>query len=275
MRVLVPDSLVWRPNPGQTLLINRPCSSDITSACVGAVVSCPFNHFAACKMILSSWKCPYCQQMATIMDANVTEIDGEFDNGGKDGYMKFTTVCVTCPNDECKEYSIRSQLQKSKASSGSPFHIWEDPMMTWNLRPQSTARPFPAYIPAVILADYTEACLIRDLSPKASATLARRCLQGMVRDFWGVKGKTLFEEISAIAGKVDADIYGAIDAVRKIGNIGAHMEKDINLVIDVEPEEAQMLIQLIEVLLDEWYVARKNRSDHLAGIVALAAAKKP
>jgi hypothetical protein len=97
----------------------------------------------------------------------------------------------------------------------------------------------------------------------------------MIRDFWGVKEKTLFDEINAINGKVDPAIWQAIDAVRKIGNIGAHMEKDINLVIDVEPEEAQMLIQLIEVLIEEWYIARKQRADHLAGIVALAAAKKP
>ncbi|MCP1830281.1 hypothetical protein ACVIHH_005106 [Bradyrhizobium sp. USDA 4518] len=33
----------------------------------------------------------------------------------------------------------------------------------------------------------------------------------------------------------------AIDAVRIVGNIGAHMEKDVNLIVDIEPGEAQML----------------------------------
>ena len=43
----------------------------------------------------------------------------------------------------------------------------------------------------------------------------------------------------------------AIDHARKIGNIGAHMEKDINLIIDIDPEEAQILIELVENLFDE------------------------
>jgi hypothetical protein len=96
----------------------------------------------------------------------------------------------------------------------------------------------------------------------------------MIRDFWGVKKPSLYEEINAIQDKLDPDIWAAIDAVRKIGNIGAHMEKDINLVIDVDPDEAQTLIRLIEVLFDEWYIAQKQRADHLASIVAMAEAKK-
>jgi hypothetical protein len=97
----------------------------------------------------------------------------------------------------------------------------------------------------------------------------------MIRDFWGVRKGTLAEEINGIKEKVDAEIWAAIDAVRKVGNIGAHMEKDINLVIDVDPEEAQTLIRLIEVLFEEWYIARKLRADHLASIVRMAEAKKP
>ena len=96
----------------------------------------------------------------------------------------------------------------------------------------------------------------------------------MIRDFWGVKERTLFDEINAIKDKVDSAIWNAIDAVRRIGNIGAHMEKDINLVIDVDPEEAQTLIRLIEVLFQEWYIARHQRAQHLASIVAIADAKK-
>jgi hypothetical protein len=222
-----------------------------------------------------SWKCPFCQQTATMSDANRSVGEMRFQDGNKDGLLMIKTITETCPNIKCQEYSIKASLQKANLSGGGAFSSWQaKPLMTWQLRPQSSARPFPAYIPAAILEDYAEACAIRDLSPKASATLSRRCMQGMIRNFWGVKEKNLFEEINAIAGKVDPAIFEAIDAVRKIGNIGAHMEKDINLVIDVEPDEAQMLIQLIEVLLEEWYIARQQRADHLAGIVALAAAKK-
>ena len=80
----------------------------------------------------------------------------------------------------------------------------------------------------------------------------------MIRDFHGVTGKpNLKQEIEAIKGKIDATIWEAVDNVRKIGNIGAHMEQDVNLVIDVEPKEAQLLIKLNEVLFKDWYISRE------------------
>src|SRR5262249_44337083 len=66
----------------------------------------------------------------------------------------------------------------------------------------------------------------------------------------------------------------AIDHVRSIGNIGAHMEKDVNLIVDIDPGEAQALIELIEMLLVEWYVARKLREDRLAKVAAIGKQKK-
>lgn len=66
----------------------------------------------------------------------------------------------------------------------------------------------------------------------------RRCLQGMIRDFWGISKRILFDEIQELKGKVTGSSWDAIDAIREIGNVGAHMEKDVNIVIDVEPEEA-------------------------------------
>src|SRR5699024_4958175 len=48
--------------------------------------------------------------------------------------------------------------------------------------PSSEAKQFPDYVPASILEDYQEAYDILRLSPKSSATLSRRCIQGMIRD---------------------------------------------------------------------------------------------
>lgn len=95
----------------------------------------------------------------------------------------------------------------------------------------------------------------------------------MIRDFWGVKADTLFNEIQAIEEKVDSDVWEAIDSTRKVGNIGAHMEKDINLIIDVSSEEADLLIEMIEMLLDDWYVARYDRQQKLQRIKEVAAEK--
>ena len=72
---------------------------------------------------------------------------------------------------------------------------------------------------------------------------------------------------------MDAKTWDAIDAVRKIGNIGAHMKKDINMIVDVEPEEARLLIELIETLFEDWYVARYEREQRMDKIKAAADAK--
>jgi hypothetical protein len=42
----------------------------------------------------------------------------------------------------------------------------------------------------------------------------------------------------------------------QLHRVGSDMDKDVNLIIDVDPEEAQQLIGLIETLLAEWYVRR-------------------
>lgn len=81
------------------------------------------------------------------------------------------------------------------------------------------------------------------------------------------------DEIEAIRDKTDALTWSAIDSVRKIGNIGAHMEKDINVIVDVGPNEAQLLIELIELLVKDWYVAKRDREERLKNIVAVSHAK--
>ena len=145
------------------------------------------------------------------------------------------------------------------------------------LFPASRARTYPDYIPAPIREDYEEACAIEQASPKAAATLARRALQGMIRDFWEVKGKpNLREEVEALKDipDISSETWEAVDVVRKMGNIGAHMERDINVIVDVEPNEAKALIELIEMLIEEWYVARHERQERLAQVKQIGDSKE-
>ncbi|MDH4219516.1 MAG: DUF4145 domain-containing protein [Candidatus Aminicenantes bacterium] len=115
---------------------------------------------------------------------------------------------------------------------------------------------------------------MKDISPKASATLSRRCLQGMIRDFWKVKEKNLYEEIEAIKNKVESQTLKAIDSVREVGNIGAHMQKDVNLIIEIEPNEAELLINLNEILMKDWYINRHEREETLKKIIEIGREKK-
>ena len=156
---------------------------------------------------------------------------------------------------------------------GATWSYTVQPIQEWQLRPKSSAKPFPTYIPQAVRDDYEEACLIVSDSPKASATLSRRCLQGIIRDFWKISKPRLIDEIKELEGKIDTTTWLAIDGVRSVGNVGAHMEKDINLIVDVDPEEAKTLIGLIEFLLKDWYVARHDREEHMQKVIDLARQK--
>ena len=124
-----------------------------------------------------------------------------------------------------------------------------------------------------LIQDYQESSRIVSLSPKASATLARRCLQGMIRDFWNISKGTLKLEIDALEDKIDPTTWDAIDSIRKIGNIGAHMEKDINLIVEVDTNEAKALLSLIELLFEEWYIAKHEREMKKKKVLEIALSK--
>ncbi|NMD38215.1 MAG: DUF4145 domain-containing protein [Christensenellaceae bacterium] len=140
--------------------------------------------------------------------------------------------------------------------------------------PDSKAKKFPDYVPEQIRNDYTEAFKILDLSPKASATLSRRCIQGMIHDEWEIKEENLYKEIDALKGKIDPQIFEAIHALRQLGNIGAHMEKDINLIVDIEPNEAEKLIKLVELLIKDWYIDPHNNEELFKEIVDINEVKQ-
>jgi hypothetical protein len=73
---------------------------------------------------------------------------------------------------------------------------------------------------------------------------------------------------------MEPELWDAIDGVRKIGNIGAHMEADINQIVEVDPDEAQLLLELVETMIEETYVRRAERQTRLAKVKALATEKE-
>ena len=176
------------------------------------------------------------------------------------------------PNSECREYTFSLSICEAIPTSGGGYAMGAV-QHVWQLVPSAQMQVLPDYVPEAIIADYKEACLIAALSPKASATLARRCLQGMIRDFWKVKPARLVDEIKAIEDHVDADAWRAIEAVRSVGNIGAHMEKDINVIVDVDPRRGQAPDWLIESLVAEWYVSRHERKSRFSKLAGLASEK--
>jgi len=218
----------------------------------------------------AKWTCPYCNRPCTVGENDVRSITGRNYISEEYGTYRAITTVIVCPNPECRQQTISLAIKEVDTDYNSDRKT----LYRWNLLPESAAKPFPDYIPVQIRMDYEEACLIKDKSPKASATLSRRCLQGIIRDFWEIKKGRLVDEINALQEKIDPITWDAINSVRHVGNIGAHMEKDVNLVIDVEPDEAGLLIWLIETLLTDWYIQRHERQQRMSGLVQLAEKKK-
>ncbi len=202
-------------------------------------------------------QCPFCNHhfTPTGYDENriyIANLHSDYTGKQKEGDL----IHIVCPNKECKRTILFVEFAYS---NGKEF-------FNKMIYPDKVIKQYPDYIPQQIREDYEEACKIADISPKASATLARRCLQGILRDFYQVIPGKLYNEIQAIKDKIDSNLFDTIDAVRQIGNIGAHMEKDANVIVDIEPEEAQQLIELIELLFDETYIRRHDREQRLLTI---------
>jgi len=229
-----------------------------------------------------NWVCPHCNRAQTVTNerhSSSTSSVGVSDVA--EGALALNRLSIGCSNPECKKLTLTITIGPD--IGGERYKV--DPeriLFRERLLPRGASKPQPDFIPVGLREDYHEACLIKELSPKASATLARRCLQGMIRDFAKISKATLYKEIEALKDLIDEDkaprgvtpeTVEAIDHVRSIGNIGAHMEKDIDVIVPIDPGEAQALIELIEMLFDEWYVARNTRQERLKRIAAIKAAK--
>src|ERR1019366_3058534 len=187
----------------------------------------------------NEWTCPFCDKASIVTDDNSYQGELWFNKDNAHGSQRILCLFVVCANPKCREFTLVVSMRAYRVR-GATTELG-DRSKVWQLIPASEAKAFPNCIPKPILDDYVEACAIRDLSSKASATLSRRCLQGMIRDFWGIRKDRLIDEIVALKGQVDPLTWDAIDAVRSVGNIGAHMEKDINVIVDVDPDEAAKL----------------------------------
>src|ERR1700751_4572137 len=144
------------------------------------------------------WTCPYCDRDTTITDPHeLFEYKLQMENSV--GYRRFVGSVIVCPNSKCKKFTLTLAMydhDRMNYTGGQVgFRDSHRLLQSWNLVPPSSAKVFPDYVPQPIRDDYVEACKIRDLSPKASATLSRRCLQGMIRDFWKISKARLVEEI--------------------------------------------------------------------------------
>lgn len=119
----------------------------------------------------------------------------------------------------------------------------------------TTRSSAPKEVPIDICKDFNEACLVESLSKKASAALARRCLQNMLHQ-QAIKKGNLSQEIDEAMKTLPSHLGGAIDAIRNIGNFAAHPIKSTQTgdIVDVEEGETEWILDVLEQLFDFYYV---------------------
>jgi hypothetical protein len=174
-------------------------------------------------------KCPHCQylfQSAPIPVDLLSDCDGSW-----------SVVADRCPG--CRRAIILLQ-QRAPASRAAGKQIL--------VYPRAPRPPAPKAVPAPIASDYNEACLVLADSPKASAALARRCLQQLLR------------------------------AAPALGHGGGALEWPPGAgaadLVDVTPADAERMLDALVSMFDIYYVqparleeqrrAVKARLDHAA-----------
>lgn len=131
-------------------------------------------------------------------------------------------------------------------------------------------QPAQPGVPREVAGDYEEARAILKLSPNAAAALARRSLQHLIRSHLGHRKKNLYQEIEAVLtdAALPTPIAEQLHAIREIGNLGAHplAEVQTGTIVQVEPEEAQWLVDVLYDLFDHYFVKPAAAAGRLAAM---------
>jgi hypothetical protein len=182
---------------------------------------------------------------------------------------------MICHNPECYGSTLVATLYQRDKSQVNDQYALGQVVHEWRLIPASRARPWPSCVPSFVQQDYIDACAIEATSPKASAAQSRRCLQALIRDYYRVSKSTLIAEINSIdETALGAGVKAAFHGLREIGNIGAHPQADPSTIVDVESGEATAMIDFLEVLIEETYIARQERDATVTRVATIAAKKK-
>ena len=198
-----------------------------------------------------------------------------FDIGHKIG------ACVCC---RCQRPSIYLHvvLKATGGPGGADGHAVAETYHEGRIYPPAGAPEVHPAVPSHLERDFRESWAIRELSPRTSAVLARRCAQGAVRDFCGITKDTLAQELRELERRHDAgtlsdlapyvtpELLEAIRAVRRVGDVGALMAKSGDAIVPATWEEAEALLLLARTLFAEWYQARGEREARLADVLEAA-----
>ena len=220
-------------------------------------------------------KCPHCS-VAFHDKGKWTSVEL-----GEERLYSWVVLSITCP--ECNRLIVEmhgSQRASRAASRQFPFTpiILDQRFLVY---PQGTTRPLPPEVTDDFADDFKEACLVFPFSPKASAALSRRCLQHLLREKAKASQHKLHDQIEAVikSAVLPTHLVELLHPVREYGNMAAHPMKSGSTgeIVDVEPGEADWLLDVLEALFDFYLVApektKQRRAELDKKLADIAAAK--
>jgi hypothetical protein len=128
--------------------------------------------------------------------------------------------------------------------------------------------PLPESVPTAVADAFKEAAKVVELSPNATAVLARRALQVVLR-LQGVPEGRIAEEIAAAREGVPPGIAGAMDALRDVSAAGAHPSFSQGAVVDISEREAMDILRALWVIIEHFYPPAEEQEDPVARMIAL------
>lgn len=219
-------------------------------------------------------KCPHCQ----------VEINPGFQEYyiGEYKGRHHSLFVMKCPNEKCDLPIIILGCSEHLDRNKGNFCLYApNGIEKKQLFPVGSGRmPAVPEVEPQFAEDYNEACLVLPFSPKASAALSRRCLQNIIRIKENIKKKNLMLEIDELISlnKLPSFLSDNLQTIRGFGNIAAHgMEDQVSgQILDVEPEEADFLLDILELMFDFYFVQPAKAAKIRAGLnQKLSSAGKP
>jgi len=211
--------------------------------------------------------CPACKTGVRLEISGSSQVYD--DPAGSDRELGYDVAHGFCP--ECSQFIV---LLRRGRYYQADLNEWDSrelrpPMTVQIIYPGPGSRPVEPELPDRYKEEFGEACATLAVSAKASAALSRRLLQRVLREKLGIQRNSLAGEIEEFVGQpgVPSHLAEAVDAVRNIGNFAAHPLKDQHTgeVVDVEPGEADWLLDVLESMFDFVFVQpqrlAKRRAD--------------
>ena len=200
--------------------------------------------------------CPYCKTLIHVHEYLAQAQTKPFDLIPKDGHLSLALKWLQCTS--CKGSVVYLVWGKNDKND---FEEKKREMVI----PRTVVPVIPAGVPSILSTQFIEATVILKDSPRASAALSRRCLQTLLREYAQVKSTDLADEIQQVLNQKALPSYLAerIDYVRTIGNFGAHpiKSKDTGEIVEVEPGEAEWLLETLEGLFDFYFAQPAKLKD--------------